>query len=91
MDSTFDGSVLDLAESQRGAFRYAFFQSFVQVNHHHHSGFHRDSKQSDIANPDRNAEVVSQQPLQQQAAADGVGGGQNEDDCLSDRMKDHVQ
>ena len=36
------------------------FQGFVQIDDHHDAGFDGDSEQSDIADPDRNAEVVAE-------------------------------
>ena len=52
---------------------------FMQIHDHHHAGFHRNPEQRDIADPNRYAEVVAKQPLQQQSAGHGVDGWKNQD------------
>jgi len=49
-------------------------ESLVEVDHHDHAGFHRDSKQRDVPHPDRHAEVVAEEPLQDQSARHCVKG-----------------
>ena len=64
---------------------------FVQIDDHDDAGFNRDAEQRDIADPHRDAEVVAEQPLENQTAGQRIDRGENQDGGLSDRMKDHVE
>jgi hypothetical protein len=46
--------------------------------------------QSDIPNPDGNAEVVAEQPLQDQPAGHGIERGEDQDHSLRQVVENHV-
>ena len=53
-------------------------QGLVQIYYHHYTGLDGDAKKGDKAHPNGDAEVVAQQPLQDQAARHGVEGRTNQ-------------
>ena len=63
----------------------------MQVHHHDHSGFHRNSKQRDVAHPHRHAEVVPQPPLEDESSGQRIKGGEDQHCGFRDRMKHQVE
>src|SRR5260370_28452896 len=66
-------------------------QGFVEVPTHDDSGFNGNAEQSDVADPHRYAEVVTKQPLKNEAARQCIDCRENEDSGLRDGVKHHVQ
>src|SRR5713226_654541 len=63
----------------------------MEIDHHDHTSFNCDPKQCDVTDPDRNAEVVAKQPLQDQAACHGIERREDEHHGFGDVMENHVQ
>ena len=63
----------------------------MQVDHHYHSRFNGDTKERDIADPDRHAEVVAQQPLQNQCSSCGVESRKDQNHGFRDGAENHIQ
>src|SRR5713226_8776866 len=63
----------------------------MEVHDHNYTGLDSDAEQRDVANPDSNTEVVSEQLLKDEAAGQSIERGENEDSGLGDRVKDHVK
>ena len=62
MDGPFDSGCFDIGIRQRPSLFELFLQRFMQINHHDHAGLYRDSEERDVADRDRDAEVVFEQP-----------------------------
>src|ERR1700733_5558772 len=67
------------------------FQRFVEINHHDNACLNGGAEESNVTDPHRHAEVVMEQPLQQQSACHGVDGWYDQHHSLGSRTKDHVQ
>ncbi len=63
----------------------------MQIDDHHDSGLDRDSEQRDIADPDRNTEVVAKVPLEKKASRQRLEGRKDQNECLGHRPEHHVQ
>src|SRR2546422_2305729 len=63
----------------------------MEVHNHNYTCFDSDAEQRDVANPDGNTEVVSEQLLKDEAAGQSVERGKNEDSGLGDGVKHHVK
>ena len=63
----------------------------MQIDDHNNSSFDCDTEQSDVTDQDGNAEVVTENPLQQQAAADRIEGGKNQNQGFGNRAKYQIQ
>src|SRR5947209_20514703 len=63
----------------------------MEVHDHNYACFDSDAEQRDVANPDGNTEVVSEQLLKDEAAGQSVERGKNEDSGLGDGVKHHVK
>src|SRR5207245_9980300 len=66
-------------------------QGFMQIYNQDDAGFNGNAEESDVADPDRHAEVVAEQLLQNQAARQCIDRRENEDSSLGDGMKHHVE
>ena len=62
----------------RPSFRRCFFQRFLEIDDHDHAGLDRGAEERDVADPDRDAEVVAEQVLQKDAAAQREGHGEDD-------------
>mgnify|MGYP006957741635 CR=1 FL=1 len=49
------------------SFRKTFVQSLVKVDDHHYTGFHRYPVEGNVAHPDRHAEIISKEALENDA------------------------
>src|SRR5713101_8461948 len=63
----------------------------MQIYNHDDAGFNGNAEESDVADPDRHAEVVAEQLLQNQAACQCIDRRENEDSRFGDGMKHHVE
>src|SRR2546425_7291182 len=63
----------------------------MEVHDHNHACLDSDAEQRDVAHPDGNTEVVSEQLLKDEAAGQSIERGKNEDSGLGERVKHHVQ
>src|SRR2546422_8562496 len=63
----------------------------MEIDDHHNSGLHGDSKECDVAHPNGDAEVVAKPILENQAASHGIKRREDEDSSFRKRMKDHVE
>src|SRR5579859_6918987 len=63
----------------------------MEIDDHHDARLYRDAKQRDIPDPHGHAEVVAQQPLQDQPAGHGIERREDQDHGLSQGVEDHVQ
>src|SRR5579863_2068084 len=63
----------------------------MQVNDHDYAGLHGNAEQCNVADPDRNAEVVTERPLQNQPARQSVDRRENENRSFHHRPENHVQ
>ena len=77
--------------SCRNARSDALLQRLVEIDHHHHARLHRNAEERDVADGNGHAEVIVQQPLQQQPSRHRVGGGENEHEGLCHRVKDKIE
>src|ERR1700692_2750414 len=66
-------------------------QGLVQIYEHDHARLARYAKRRYVAHPDRNAEVVSEKPLEDEASCQRVDCGKNEDCGLGNGVKYHVE
>src|SRR6266852_145903 len=63
----------------------------MEVHNHNYTRLDSDAEQRDVANPDGNTEVVSEQLLKDEAAGQSIERGKYEDSGLGDGVKDHVK
>src|SRR5713101_5689760 len=63
----------------------------MEVHDHDYTGLDSDAEQRDIAHPDGNTEVVSEQLLKDEAAGQSIERGKNEDSGLGDGVKHHIE
>src|SRR6266852_8114942 len=63
----------------------------MEVHDHNYTCFDSDAEQRDVANPDGNTEVVSEQLLKDEAAGQSIERGKNEDSGLGDGVKHHIE
>lgn len=56
-------------------FRKAMIEGLVQTDDHDHAGFDGDPKQRDVSNPRIDAEVATEQHLEDQPSGHGVERG----------------
>ena len=67
------------------------FERFMEIDDHDDSRLDRDAKERNVADRYGNAEVVFEQPLQQQSATHRIDGREDEDKRFGYRVKDQVQ
>ncbi len=91
LNRAFDGSLFNIVRAMDFVREKMTVQSLVQVDDHDHAGFHRDSEERNVPDPDGHAEVIAKQPLQQQAAGQRVDRGHDKYDCFRGRAEDHVE
>src|SRR5713101_4256571 len=63
----------------------------MEVHDHNYTCFDSDAEERDVAHPDGNTEVVSEQLLKDEAAGQSIERGKNEDSGLGDGVKDHIK
>ena len=66
MDSALDGCFFNIGIRQCPTGLRLILERFVEINHHHHAGFYRDSKKRNVADCHGDAEVVVKKSLQEQ-------------------------
>ena len=54
------------------------FQRFLEIDDHHHAGLDRRAEERDVADPDGDAEIVAEQVLQKDAAAQRERHGEDD-------------
>src|SRR5258708_24588252 len=91
MHCSFHGSLFDLLVRHLPAGGKSMIECFMQVHDHDNAGFDCNSEQSNVPDPNRHAEVVAKQPLENQSAGHGVKRWKNQHESLSDGMKDHIE
>ena len=89
---TLDDSGLKVLKAESHAFFLPLLlQGFFQVDNHDHTGLNRGSEESNVADPDRHAEVVSQQILKKRPTGKRKRDCQDDMGGLHDRTKNHRQ
>src|SRR5216684_7939795 len=63
----------------------------MEVHDHNYTGLDSDAEERDVAHPDGNTEVVSEQLLKDEAAGQSIERGKNEDSGLGDGVKHHIE
>ncbi len=54
----------------------------MEIHHHNDTSFHCNSKERNIANRHSDAEVVMQEPLEQQSSTHRIDSGKDKDESL---------
>ena len=75
---SFTAWIKSAARKPRAAFSHFPFHRFVQIHDHHDAGLNRRAEQRDVADPDGHAEVVAEQPLQEDAAGQRERHGEDD-------------
>jgi hypothetical protein len=91
VDGSFDDCCFDVFMTQRNSRLEAVVQCFVEIHNHDHARFNGDAEQSDVADPHRCAEVVSEQLLQNQPTRKRIDRRENEDGGFRDGVKHGVE
>ena len=76
---------------QRRALLHPLLKRLMQVDHHHNAGFDGNPEERDVAHPHSHAEVVAEQPLQQQPARHRVERWEDEHSSLGDGFEDQIE
>src|SRR5579884_2734348 len=91
MNRAFDCCRMNFIMRDRNTGSDSALQSFVKIDNHDNAGFNGNSEQCDISNPDRDAEVVAQCPLQNQTASERVDSRKDQHRSFCNRVEDHIQ
>jgi hypothetical protein len=91
LDGAFDGGLLDVGALQDGSGGKPPVERFVQIDDHHDTRLDRDPKQRDVANPDRNAEIVAKVPLEKKAARHRVERRKDQNQRFSHGSEHHIK
>ena len=66
-------------------------ERFVQIDDHHNASLDRDSEQRDVANPDRNTEIVAKEPLEKKASRHRIERRKDQNQRFGHGTEHHIQ
>ena len=72
-------------------FLQPILQGFMQIDHHDNARLYSDAEERNVANPNRNAEVIAQQLLEQETSCHGIDRWKDQDYGLGDRVEEHIE
>src|SRR6266404_3870841 len=88
---TFNRRFFNVLVFQRLSGCEAAVECFMQIHDHDNARFDGDAEQRDVADPDRHAEVVAEQLLQDEAPRERVERREDEHGGFPDGMEHHVE